>query len=129
MLRRSLLAGWLVIVSCASVHSQETNLVLRGTVKGDQNKTYLEVPFEVPAGTRRLNVSFHYLGKEEGTTLDIGVQDPQRFRGWSGGNKSSFTIHSVLSSRQHPTGYMEAVDRRAKHSAEQRRVVQSGFLF
>ena len=47
--------------------------MLRGTVKGDQNQTYLEVPFEVPAGAVRLNVSFHYLGKEQGTTLDIGV--------------------------------------------------------
>ena len=69
--------------------------MLRGTVKADQNKTYIEVPFEVPAETQRLNVSFHYLGKEEGTTLDIGVQDPQRFRGWSGGNKSSFTISTA----------------------------------
>jgi len=95
MLRQALLTGWLAIVTCTSVHSQETNLVLRGTVKGDQNQTYLEVPFEVPAGTVRLNVSFHYLGKEQGTTLDIGVQDPQRFRGWSGGNKSSFTISTA----------------------------------
>ena len=69
--------------------------MLRGTVKGDQNNTYLEVPFEVPAGTRRLTVSFHYVGKEERTTLDIGIQDPQRFRGWSGGNKSSFTISTA----------------------------------
>src|SRR5438094_4641050 len=94
MLRLALLTGWLAIVACTSVHSQETHLVLRGTVKGDQNQTYLEVPFEVPAGTVRLNVSFHYLGKEQGTTIDIGVQDPQRFRGWSGGNKSSFATPS-----------------------------------
>jgi len=67
-------------------------MTLRGTVKGDQNNTYIEVPFEVPANTARLTVSFHYSGKEERTTLDIGIQDPQRFRGWSGGNKNSFTI-------------------------------------
>ena len=72
--------------------AQQPTLTLRGTVKGDQNNTYIEVPFEVPTNTARLTVSFHYTGKEERTTLDIGVQDPQRFRGWSGGNKSSFTI-------------------------------------
>jgi len=72
--------------------AQQPNLTLRGTVKGDQNNTYIDVPFEVPANTARLTVSFRYTGKEERSTLDIGIQDPERFRGWSGGNKSSFTI-------------------------------------
>src|SRR2546430_5030684 len=72
--------------------AQEPNLRLHGTVTGAQNNTYIEVPFEVPPNTARLTVSFHYTGKEERTTLDLGIQDPQRFRGWSGGNKSSFTI-------------------------------------
>ncbi|PYY14135.1 MAG: phosphotransferase [Acidobacteria bacterium] len=83
----------LLLVLAAS--AQQPNLVLRGTVKGDQNNTYIEVPFDVPANTERVTVSFHYTGKEERTTLDIGVQDPQRFRGWSGGNKSSFTISAT----------------------------------
>lgn len=81
-----------IFLMCKVLLAQQPNLTLRGTVKGDQNNTYIEVPFEVPANTARLTVSFHYSGKEERTTLDIGIQDPQRFRGWSGGNKSSFTI-------------------------------------
>jgi len=52
MLRLALLTGLLTIVPCASVPSQEPDLVPRGTVKADQNNTYLEVPFEVPVGTR-----------------------------------------------------------------------------
>lgn len=68
------------------------DVILHGTVKGNQNNTYIEAPFEVPSGVERLTVSFQYTGKEEHTTLDIGIQDPQRFRGWSGGNKSTFTI-------------------------------------
>jgi len=67
-------------------------IVLHGTVKGDQNNSYIEAPFDVPPGTERLTVSFRYTGKEKHTTLDIGIEDPQRFRGWSGGNKSTFTI-------------------------------------
>lgn len=50
------------------------------------------VPFDVPAGVQRLEVSFQYTGREDHTTLDLGVLDPQRFRGWSGGNKHFFTI-------------------------------------
>jgi len=81
----------MALMACA----QQPNLVLHGTVRGDQNNTYVEVPFDVPADTARLTISFHYTGKEERTTLDIGLQDPQRFRGWSGGNKSSFTISAT----------------------------------
>lgn len=84
-----------ILLTAVVAVAQQPNLTLRGTVKGDQNNTYIEVPFEVPASTVRLTVSFQYTGKEERATLDIGIQDPQRFRGWSGGNKSSFTISAT----------------------------------
>ncbi|HEV2173449.1 MAG TPA: CehA/McbA family metallohydrolase, partial [Nitrospira sp.] len=35
---------------------------------------------------------FLYTGKDQKTTLDLGIADPQRFRGNSGGNKSHFTV-------------------------------------
>ena len=66
--------------------------VLTGDITGAQNKSYFEVPFNVPAGTHRVSVDFQYTGKEEHATLDLGVADPERFRGESGGNKSHFTI-------------------------------------
>src|SRR3954466_1516099 len=94
MLRRYL-AVLFAIATCARAHSQQPNLVLHGTVKGNQNHSYIEAPFDVPSGTQRLTVLFRYTGKEERTTLDIGVWDPERFRGWSGGNKSSFTISAT----------------------------------
>lgn len=81
-----------LMLACASSFSENPDLVLRGEVKSDQNNTYIEVPFAVPAGVDRITVSFRYNGKEDRTTLDIGIADPQRFRGWSGGNKSTFTI-------------------------------------
>jgi len=66
--------------------------VLTGDVTGAQNKTYFEVPFTVPAGVHRISVDFHYTGKDQRATLDLGIADPQRFRGESGGSKSHFTI-------------------------------------
>ena len=68
------------------------DLVLQGKVTGSQNKTYIEVPFDVPAGSHRISVDFSYSGKDQKTTLDLGIADPQRFRGNSGGNKSHFTL-------------------------------------
>jgi hypothetical protein len=68
------------------------DIVLQGKVAGAQNKTYLEIPFDVPARVHRISVDFSYTGKEHKTALDLGIADPERFRGYSGGNKSHFTI-------------------------------------
>lgn len=68
------------------------NLVLHGEVHTSQNQTYLQAPFTVPNGTHRITVSFHNLGHDQHTVLDLGIADPFRFRGASGGNKDSFTL-------------------------------------
>jgi predicted metal-dependent phosphoesterase TrpH len=67
------------------------DLDLRGTIAHGTDG-YVLVPFEVPVGVKRLDISFSYTGREDHTTLDLGLLDPQRFRGWSGGNKNAFSI-------------------------------------
>ena len=67
------------------------DLELHGTIAHGTNG-YVMVPFEVPSGVKRLDVSFSYTGWEDHTTLDLGLLDPQRFRGWSGGNKHAFSV-------------------------------------
>lgn len=84
-----------MLLNCASLLPAQTarpDLVLQGKVGGPQNHSYLEVPFNVPAGVHRISVDFSYAGKDHKTALDLGIADPQRFRGYSGGNKSHFTI-------------------------------------
>ena len=81
-----------ILATQGQKQSSTADVVLTGDVTGAQNKTYFEVPFTVPAGTHRVSVDFQYTGKEERATLDLGVFDPERFRGESGGNKSHFTI-------------------------------------
>ena len=68
------------------------DLDLDGTISHQQADSYVLVPFEVPSGIQRLDVSFSYTGREDHTTLDLGLLDPQRFRGWSGGNKHAFSV-------------------------------------
>ena len=67
---------------------------------------YVYLPFEMPAGARRLEVSYFYenqvQGAQEthaGNNIDIGVFDTRGadflrggFRGWSGGARSGFSI-------------------------------------
>jgi hypothetical protein len=39
-----------------------------------------------------VTVAFAYTGKDQKSVIDLGIRDPARFRGWSGGNKAKFTI-------------------------------------
>lgn len=75
--------------SPASTHP---DLVLQGEVHGTQNHTYVEVPFQVPAGMERVTITFAYTGREQRTALDLGLLDPSKLRCWSGGNKSMLTV-------------------------------------
>ncbi|WP_263368322.1 CehA/McbA family metallohydrolase [Edaphobacter bradus] len=72
--------------------AQQADLVLRGTITGKDRESYVEVPFEVGASVVRVTVDFSYTGRDQHTTIDLGLFDGERFRGWSGGNKSWFTV-------------------------------------
>lgn len=94
MIRIALCVALTLLTFCPTLSAQAapSDLVLEGKVTGSQNKTYFEVPFDVPSGVHRISVDFSYTGKDHKTTLDLGIADPERFRGNSGGNKSHFTI-------------------------------------
>jgi hypothetical protein len=96
MMPRKLSLLLLLFAALTSVHASQTpsspDLVLQGEVKPSQAQTYFEVPFDVPAGVHRLTVYFENFGKADRTVLDLGIVDPVRFRGASGGNKDHFTI-------------------------------------
>ena len=68
------------------------DLVLKGEITFADRETYRRAPFVVPAGVKRLTVVFSYTGKADRTVIDMGLWDPQRFRGWSGGARDRFTI-------------------------------------
>jgi hypothetical protein len=89
VLTRVLAIVWLWLAASAA---QAADLTLAGTLTRADHETYREVPFRVPAGVRRITVAFDYTGREQRAVIDIGLRDPQRFRGWSGGNKSGFTL-------------------------------------
>jgi len=75
-----------------ATQASDVGLVLEGVVTGSQNQTYVQVPFNVPAGTERVTLTFAYTGKEQHTALDLGLLDPAGLRCWSGGNKSMLTV-------------------------------------
>ncbi len=76
------------------------NYVLTGTLyPATPEQPYAYLPFEVPEGTTRLWVHYHY---GEGNVIDLGLLDPRiegesfpatrGFRGWSGGARDHFSV-------------------------------------
>lgn len=84
--------------------AQQADIGLSGEITGRDHQTYPKVPFEVPAGVERITVRLSY-DKSNKTVIDLGVWDPQRFRGWSGGTRDRFT----LSANDASPGYLPGV--------------------
>jgi hypothetical protein len=86
-----LLLAWL-----GSAGAAAPDLVLRGSLLGADHQSYRTVPFTVPAGVQRITIEFDYTGKDQKSVIDLGLLDQHRsLRGWSGGNKTVFTVSSV----------------------------------
>jgi hypothetical protein len=84
------------------------DVVLSGEVTYANYNTYLELPFTVPEGVSRLSVQFSYEGAEQRTTIDLGLADPHGMRGWSGGNKKSFTLSATDATPSYQPGRIDA---------------------
>lgn len=106
--------GGLVAALCvatsaaAQVSAPEPDVVLRGVLTSADHESYREIPFAVPAGVERITVEVAYTGREEKTAVDLGLRDPHRFRGWSGGNKSRFTLSAEEATPSYLPGALPA---------------------
>lgn len=90
----------ILVLAFGQARAEQPDLTLSGKLDGKDNQTYKLVPFDVPAGVDRITVDFAYTGKEQKTTVDLGLLGPggfknNAFRGWSGGNKSRFTVSAT----------------------------------
>lgn len=91
----ALAAGVLFLLSFglpAAAASRPPDLVLDGAVRRTDHQTFREIPFRVPPGVDRLRVELSHDGATNKTVIDLGVRDPERLRGWSGGARTSFEI-------------------------------------
>jgi hypothetical protein len=96
-LRAALLAALLTGALAAPARADGT-IVLSGHIASER-PDWVYVPFDVPAGTNRIDVAYDY-DRTGGNALDIGLFDADGtalgdeagFRGWSGGARTSFTV-------------------------------------
>ncbi|MBO9128138.1 CehA/McbA family metallohydrolase [Bacillus sp. 165] len=63
-------------------------------ISHEEENVYIEIPFFVPAGIEQIKVKMD-VTKEGATSsiIDLGIKDPNRVRGWSGGARTEFFIH------------------------------------
>jgi hypothetical protein len=110
-LRPVLIALALIVAACATPDatrpSAPRDLVFTGTVTRANWQTYTEIPFTVPAGVERMTISVSHDGREAKTTLDLGLIGPNGFRGWSGSNKTTFTVSATDATPSYLPGRIE----------------------
>jgi hypothetical protein len=85
------LIALLLALAPAAAWAQKADHVVTGEITGADHQTYKPVPFDVPAGIERITVRLTY-DKANRTVVDLGIWDPERFRGWSGGTRDRFTL-------------------------------------
>ncbi len=81
--------------------AQEEPLVIEG-VAPDGPETHFFLDFEVPAGTAEIEVRHENL--TPANTLDWGLDDPNGFRGWGGGNSEPAIVGIEAASRSYVPG-------------------------
>lgn len=75
-------------------------MIIHKSIRYDQKLKYIEVPFSVNENIEKITVS--YVVKDQQSVIDIGIRDPLRVRGWSGGARDSF----YLSTQDATPGYL-----------------------
>lgn len=79
-------------VSKTVITDEILTVLIEGTVTPEQQYTYRLEPFVVPEGTGALEFTFDYEGRRVHSEMEIGLFDPQGFRGTSRFSKSTFYI-------------------------------------
>ncbi len=106
-IRSAALASLVTSLSVPAIHAQtETDpkgrvVVIQEhyTPKVQQVERYVNVPFEVPVGTTRVDVELTYDRAEGENVVDLGLLEPgslalgtKAFRGWTGGERSAIFV-------------------------------------
>ncbi len=89
----------------AGAHAQEEPLVIEGAAP-EGPETHFFIEFQVPAGTVEIEVRHENL--TEGNVLDWGLDDPNGFRGWGGGNSEPAVVGIDAASRSYIPGPIPA---------------------
>lgn len=90
-------------------HDNPDELELRVPISKEQEKQFLEVPFEMQPGVDALRVSMAAVSKSDETTIiDLGLRDGARVRGWSGGARRELYLAADTATPGYLPGKLES---------------------
>lgn len=98
---RHVAAAWTVLAMAAGLAAQAPGWVPDRPLHFSRQLTVadyerlIEQPFDVPAGTRRIEVSCRATGAEARTVVDLGLRGPSGLRGWSGGSRTTMWVSAL----------------------------------
>ncbi len=104
-MQRLLVLGFALCVLVSRAAAAETVLHLNGEVP-TAPETHFFLPFEVPAGIVEIEVRHDDLSNAN--ILDWGLDDPDGFRGWGGGNSEPAIVGVSAASRSYVPGLIKA---------------------
>lgn len=70
-------------------------ITIDGRLTRADYERHLEREFQVPAGTRRVEIEYAVSGAERRTVVDLGLRGPSGLRGWSGGGTRSMFVSAL----------------------------------
>jgi len=116
MARILALLAFLLLLAPSAARSGETTIPLDGVVP-EGEETHFFLPFDVPEGIAEIEVRHDDLSATN--ILDWGLDDPNGFRGWGGGNVEPAIVGLEAASRSYipgplPAGQWEVVVGKAK---------------
>jgi hypothetical protein len=121
-------AAWAatLVLAAFPAWAESHAITLAGEISRLDHQSYLEVPFRVPPGATSVSVSFTHTGREDRTVIDLGLRDPERLRGWSGGNKSAFTLSETWATPSYLPGPLRPAVRSTAFRARRGDGVRAG---
>lgn len=96
------------VAAASPLPERPADIRMQGQLTRADHETYVELPFVVPVGPGRLTVIFRHDGAADRTTIDLGLRDPERFRGWSGGARDRFTLPETDATPSYLSGPLPA---------------------
>lgn len=95
------------LVSFPQVAWADTEIVLDGAAPIEADgPDHFFLPFEVPVGTAEIEIQHE--GTVAANVLDFGLDDPNGFRGWGGGNTEPAIVGELAASRSYLAGPLPA---------------------
>lgn len=87
---------------------QPDELILEGTIASTDRLRWIERAFDVPGDIERVEVETSYSDRDNGTAIEFGLYDPDRFRGASRTSKTAFFVEADRATPSYTPGPIQA---------------------